>query len=84
MLFDLFSIVHSSASSDVVYASLPSATWGIVANHFVVVASLRDRKHVSKEPETRDYDLCFVREKGRLTSSARWLTCKCDRGNLFL
>ena len=32
---------------------------------------LRDQKHVEKETETRDYDLSFVRVKGRHISSAR-------------
>lgn len=36
--------------------------------------TLRDQKHLIKEPETCDYDLCFVKEKGHHICSASWLS----------
>ena len=41
--------------------------------------TLRDQKHLIKEPETCDYDLCFVREKGHCICSANWLSNRLQR-----
>lgn len=48
-----------------------------VDNHFVVF-------NLTMELETHDYDLCFVRVKGRHICSASQLNCRCDCGDSFL
>ena len=41
--------------------------------------TLRDQKHLIKEPETCDYDLCFFREKGHHICSTSWLSDRLQR-----